>query len=1023
MMKQLILIVILLCNFSSSIFAQQPPTRAQINQAINAVSEEEIMNELKKAGIDPNSVNISQEELLQALMQRGVNFGNPDEVKRVALEIVKQRIEQQAKTTPTPAPTKQEEPEPTPPEKDALVEEVKEEVVAETTTQINQIKEEIVGETAKEIAQNKIDEAKELKEGAIYGHSFINNGALRVLVNPKNVLPKENYIIGAGDIFSVNIFSSSVDYSSTLKVSTEGHVSIAQVLPRTYVKGLTYKKATRILQDRLSRVFSTSRNTVDITLNYSRTVTVNIFGEVNKPAAYTLPAANTAYNALSSSGGVTKLASVRNIELRRSGSPAKRIDIYKYINDPTIGEELYIQEGDFITVPTTGKIVSLSGAVKRPHNYELIEGESLNDLIEYAGGLSASALKTSLVVRRYKETGIEQIIVNFNRNKNFQLKNGDQITVRTLETEKRNEVYISGAVRYDGEYPITQNTRILDIINLAILEKEAKLDTIYVIRDDEDKISKKYIPIQLQALLKNPSSSKNLVLQDNDEIEIYRKDKFVTKEILNVEITGSIRNPRKVLFDKNLSIKQLIYLAGGLERSASKHAYLIRTRDDNSKEYLKLDLENILSEKGEFSVQLRPLDVVRIIDQKPFLDYYNVSITGDVRKSISTPYDTSLTVKDMILFANGLQETAYNNAYIISTKPNGKKEYRKIDITNFMDENADVNKIEIKPRDQIKVFSSTIFEDKDLTVTVTGAVRSPGKYEYSESFTLEDALFFSGGLKLEAASGRVEISRLLIKEGVPTEVIVATVDVDRMGQIESGNDFKLQPYDQIMVRRSPQFELQQNITINGEVNYPGVYPIIGTNERLNSFVKRAGGFTDEAFLSGAKLQRKEFGLGKVVIDLEDILDNPDSRYNYILKEGDVITIPKSNELVSIKGLVDYPDINTIGQISVPYHKYRRAKYYVNEYAGGIDREKEGSSNEITVEYPSGEVKRTINLGLFKIYPKVKKGSIITVGRKPIKSEEEEKEKKEIDWESVISRSLAQITAVVTLYVLLQQVSN
>ena len=175
---------------------------------------------------------------------------------------------------------------------------------------------------------------------------------------------------------------------------------------------------------------------------------------------------------------------------------------------------------------------------------------------------------------------------------------------------------------------------------------------------------------------------------------------------------------------------------------------------------------------------------------------------------------------------------------------------------------------------------------------------------------LKDVLYLSGGLKKEAAISRIEISRVLnfseeLNVYRPSRTIVKVIEVDfDMGVNEKDALFKLQPMDQIYVRTEPSFELHQNVKIVGEVHYPGTYTLITKEDRLEDILKRAGGVTSYAFLDGAKLFRKENNQGIMFIELDELLNGGKSgrKYNYVLKSGDSLFVPKMNNLVALSGV-------------------------------------------------------------------------------------------------------------------------
>jgi protein involved in polysaccharide export with SLBB domain len=298
---------------------------------------------------------------------------------------------------------------------------------------------------------------------------------------------------------------------------------------------------------------------------------------------------------------------------------------------------------------------------------------------------------------------------------------------------------------------------------------------------------------------------------------------------------------------------------------------------------------------------------------------------------------------------------------------------------------------------------------------------------------LADVLFRAGGLTIDADRRKIEISRLQIINGDLRSVTVKTMELAKTDTLYIKNDsianYKLQPFDQIMVRKMPNFEMIENIVINGEVKYPGIYAILDKTERISDIIQRAGGLTLAAEKSDAIMTRTQEGAGYVILDLDKALQNPRSAFNYIAKGGDVITIPRAREMVSVEGAVEYPEIELLKRISMSYNPGRGVAYYINEYAGGVSEEKRGRYYLTKVRYPNGTLKATKSyfFHLIKIYPRVRPGSIITVGTKALKDKDpnnpEEKPKEKVDWEGFAQKSLAAITTVFTLLLLSQTVTG
>ena len=276
---------------------------------------------------------------------------------------------------------------------------------------------------------------------------------------------------------------------------------------------------------------------------------------------------------------------------------------------------------------------------------------------------------------------------------------------------------------------------------------------------------------------------------------------------------------------------------------------------------------------------------------------------------------------------------------------------------------------------------------------------------------------------MQAATNRIDIFRVQIFENEPTKTIVATLEIDGNNFQVEGSNFQLQPFDQIAVRSVANFELQKLVTLRGEVNFPGVYALLDDNEKLASVIKRAGGLTKEAFAEGAMLNRNIEETGYIVFQLEEALSNNASNSNIIMKRGDVLEIPKQKDLVGVDLAntlaSELYDTTIVRQkmINVPYTQGKNAKHYIDEYAAGIGEK--GRRRYVTVRHPSGEIQKTKRFLFFKKYPKVEKGTVVSVGRKKEKPERDNTGKEDTDWGKVLANSIAQVTAVLSLVLLVQ----
>ncbi len=685
---------------------------------------------------------------------------------------------------------------------------------------------------------------KKIVKSTIYGQDFFRNGDIKIFDKSTDAKAPANYVIGIGDELGVSVFGFSY-YNEVLKVDSRGAINPSQMGP-IFIKGLTYDRAKLLIRSKMGQYFDLSNNKLEIILSYSRSITVNIVGEVTKPGSYKIPAINTAFNALILAGGPNDIGTMRNIQIRRDGKVVKTLDVYSFLNDPNSKQDFYLEDNDYILVGSLNKLVKLNGEVNRAAYFELLNTEGFNSLLKYAGGFKQNAYKDKIQVLRRSSIETKILDVNIDSlrkiNKDFTLENGDEVVVISSISVVLNKVKVNGAINFAGDYNIGKSDRVLDLIKKG----------------------------------------------------------------------------------------------GGLKQEANRtFAYLVRNNQDQTREYYRINLKEILSDSNSSqNMLLQTLDVLTIYSNKDYVEPF--------------------------------------------------------------------------------------------TVELFGAVRIPGKLGFANGMTLGDALQNVGGLRLEAENLRIEVSRLnyfsnSYVDGQDVRIIIERIQLSSNYSFLNDTDakMKLQPFDQIFVRTIPNYMLQQNITISGEVKFPGVYSLLSKEEHIDQVISRAGGVSRFAFTEAATLYRPELPGKYIVIKLNEVLRSKNSKYNYALKSGDILNIPTVTDFVIIKGSgLEYLALVDSPQINAPFVFGRRAKYYIKEFGNGFT--KEAWRKKTYVVQPNAKINRTRNFGLFKIYPKVTKGSAIYVENKVKKEKQLNKEKEPFNWNKFIENSMVKFTGIATLYILFKQ---
>jgi len=769
----------------------------------------------------------------------------------------------------------------------------------------------------------------------VYGQQLFRGADLRIYERSLDAKAPDHYILGTGDELGVSVYGTSY-FNEVYKVDSRGYIAINNV-GNVAVRGLTFAEARNVIKGRMAPYFNLGSNTFAFNLAYSRTVTVNIVGEVVNPGSYKLPAINTAFNALMAAGGPSDIGTLRDIKIVRSGKVVKILDVYAFLLNPTSENDYYLQENDYISVGTNHNVVAITGAVKRPMKYELLPGESLNQAIAFAGGFASNAYTEAVQIQR-QETE-ESILMDITK----------------------------------PDFGMALNA--LDIIT---------------------------------------------VKKKNDQL----------KQV--VTINGAVFQPGPYRFEAGLTLLELIEKAGGIKQDsiiALDKAWMVRMRPDFTRYYTPIDIQGVLADANHPDNKvLKAKDAITITLKKDYSDEGQISISGAVRSPFQMKYAEGLTVSNMLEMADGIKfETFADRAYLIRTRSDLTQEIIELDLAAvILDPNSSAN-LTLQARDAISVLAKPDVDD-GMGISVAGAVRNPKRFNYAEGMTLGDALRLAGGLNPNADFTRVEVSRISAFDNftkgtnreIRTTALITSVPQALSRDLNADSEelqFVLQPYDQVVVREIPDYELQELVLIQGEVRYPGYYPLLAKDEKLTSLLRRAGGLTRFANTRNASIQRG--GHPNIVMNLQRATRNPVSKYNYRLQPGDVLNIPRQENLITITGAGHKYFENTYeSTVNTPFVSGKRARYYVRQFALGYTRD--AARADTYVKYPNGKVSRTINLGLLKVYPRIQKGATIYTSIKT-KEEREKREKRDVkplDWNQAVATVTSAIMGFSTVYVLL-----
>ena len=596
-------------------------------------------------------------------------------------------------------------------------------------------------------------------------------------------------------------------------------------------------------------------------------------------------------------------------------------------------------------------------------------------------------------------------------------------------------INIAGEINLPGTYNFSAFNTLYNALYVAggITEK-ATLRDIKLFRNN-----KLISSVDVYKFLTEGDSKSNIRLENNDLI-------LVGTYTNRIFVDGAVKTPGRFELKDHETLSDLINYAGGLSENAYTSSIKLTRIIDG-----ELKIVDINFDQFDF---FKPLNGDRYVVDKIVEKYNNrVIINGAVYRPGTFALFDGMTVKDLIDKAEGLKsDVFFEKAYVTRTNKDYSTTTIALDLNNEMSNPTFI----LKEEDVLNILSINDLSE-DNYVEISGEINNPGIFPYSQNLSVYDLILLAGGLKENASESRIEINRRLstnqeLKENNITEIL--TFDLN---QNPNKSSIKIKPFDQVIVRKNPNFYVQQYARVEGEVMYPGKYAISSKNERISDLIERSGGFKNMAYLKGATLIRlTEFAelksdltkkinnlndlktkvsskkgaltesevlliqridedlqtletqkndnknLGSyakaeriseilkknsvqgdipiskseaIGIDLEEIIRSPKSKSDLLLKEGDVIVVPKKLETVRLRGELLYPT-------TVRFIPNKSLKYYINS-SGGFDNKAKRSDTYIV--YANGDVARTKKFLFFNLYPKAEPGSEVIVPKKPLKN--------------------------------------
>ena len=573
-----------------------------------------------------------------------------------------------------------------------------------------------------EEAENDVESMQRVQGETAGKRVFGHDQFRRISVNT-NVPTPQNYVVGAGDQLVIDIYGES---QKTLvhTISPEGTITVSGVGP-IYVSGLTVAAAQNKIKATVGKHYQGS--SVRLTLGKTRSIMVNIMGEVNNPGTYNMSSFATVFHAISMAGGIKPLGTLRNIKVYRGGRLVTVVDFYEYLLNGRLAGNINLEDDDVIHVEPYDCLVGITCNVKRPMFYEMRKTETVGTLLKYAGGYTGDAYKKS--VRLVRQTGERYSVHNideFEMNA-FTIDDGDAVSVDAILNRYENMVEIRGAVFRPGQFNISGDVcSVRTLIQAADgLTEDAFLDHAIIHRLKADR-TLEVIPIDVKGIM--DGNVADVPLKNEDVVfiptqEELRKTRYFT-------ITGQVMTPGSYEYAENTTIEDLIVMAGGLRDGASLARVDISRRINDPystaktrdiAETFQFDIKDgLVIRKGGEAFYLEPYDVVHVRRSPSYVMPKNIRVTGEVNyEGAFTIEKKDLRLTDAIRMAGGIAEGAYTKGARLIRVMNDEERQRKQAVLDAIRNN-------LEEKDSISWNKMEMSNSYPIGIDLEKALKEPG---------------------------------------------------------------------------------------------------------------------------------------------------------------------------------------------------------------------------------------------------------------------------------------------------------
>lgn len=658
---------------------------------------------------------------------------------------------------------------------------------------LEQSDDELIGESTDDILGITEEDQRQ-----VFGRNIFN--AKNLTFQPSaNLATPANYTIGPADMVTINIWGAS-QQTIEAEVSADGYIVIEGVGP-IKLAGLTVERAKSALRNKLSQHYSDC--SIDLSLSETRSIQVQVMGEVKVPGTYTLSSLSTAFNALYMAGGISKIGTLRDIKVYRGGKNISNIDVYDYILNGNSRGDIRLEDNDVIVVGAYNCLVQVKGNVKRPMWYEMKKSETVKDLLTYAGSFTGNAYTKN--VRLTRKSGDEYSIHTIDEFQmgSFAMADEDMVEVDSIRARFSNKVEVRGAAKHPGLFELGGKIQSVRDLLLAAegLSEDAYEGRAIMHRENED-LTLRMINVDIHGIIAGTTS--DIPLKNNDVLFIPSKSDMLGERIIDVK--GEVTYPGQYPYADNTTIQDIILQTGGLTEAGSLARVDVFRRIRDNKSPLAGENNSInfsFSLDEHFAIQedttffLEPYDIVVVRKSPSYKEQQNVTAQGEVNfEGQYSLTNKNYRLSDLVKACGGLTDVAY---------------IRGAKLTRLMTQEELEQRDQANLKAQIQLYEDGLKEGKDMNMVLADSLLSL-KTNTSNTFPV--------AINLEKA----------------------------MANPGSDDDILLREGDVLSVP-----EKSNIIKISGEVMYP-VSMSYEKGKNLSYYIHHAGGYSTNAS------KRKVYGI-------------------------------------------------------------------------------------------------------------------------------------------------------------------